>query len=179
MIEIVPFEDQWQARFEEIQRRLANALNGVPVVSIEHVGSTAVPGLAAKPVIDVDVVVDEQDVAAASVCLERVGYLPRGDLGVPGRYAFRAPKDWYRNHTYVAVAGCLALRNHLAVRDMLRSNLTLRDEYGALKLKLAASAPDPAYYVEGKTAFLLHILELSGITPQELWEIAHINKARQ
>ncbi len=59
---------------------------------------------------------------------------------------------------------------------MLRSNHTLRDEYGALKLKLAASAPDPAQYVEGKTAFLLYILESSGIAPEDLAEIEHTNK---
>jgi GrpB-like predicted nucleotidyltransferase (UPF0157 family) len=177
MIEVVPFDAQWPLRFEELRHRLADALEGVPIISIEHVGSTAVMGLAAKPTIDIDVVVAEQDVEAASRCLAHVGYHPRGDLGVPGRYAFRVPKGWFPTNTYVVVAGCLALRNHLAIRDALRSDPALREEYGALKLRLAASAPDIERYVEGKTTFLLRILALSGIGPQDLAEIEKINRA--
>jgi GrpB-like predicted nucleotidyltransferase (UPF0157 family) len=129
-------------QFLELQRVLSDALRGIQVVSIKHVGSTSVPGLAAKPIIDIDVVVSGKDVVAASEALTRIGFVPRGDLGVPDRYAFLAPKNFFPTHTYVVVDGCLSLRNHIAVRDTLRSDEILRNEYGALKLRLAETARD-------------------------------------
>jgi GrpB-like predicted nucleotidyltransferase (UPF0157 family) len=99
-------------RFLELQRVLSDVLRSTQVVSIEHVGSTSVPGLAAKPIIDIDIVVSGEDVVAASEALTRIGFVPRGDLGVPDRYAFFAPKNFFPTHTYVVVDGCLSLRNH-------------------------------------------------------------------
>src|SRR5262245_24367518 len=171
MIKVVPYDDQWPQRFKELQRQLSDALKGIRIVSIEHMGSTAVPGLAAKPIIDIDVIVAEEDVPAVSDGLARIGFVPRGDLGIPGRYAFTAPTNLFATHTYVAVEGCLALRNHLAVRDTLRSNRALRDEYGALKLRLAASARDIDQYIEQKTQILQRILAEAGFAREELVEI--------
>ena len=94
----------------------------VPVVAIEHVGSTAVPGLAAKPVLDCDIVVAEQDVAAGSRALTGLGFTPLGELGIPLRWAFKEPKRLAGTNTYLVVAGSLSLRNHLAVRDSLRAD---------------------------------------------------------
>ena len=68
------------------------AAAGVPVVAIEHVGSTSVPGLAAKPVIDCDIVVAGQDVAAASGVLAGLGFRPLGERGIPLRWAFTEPE---------------------------------------------------------------------------------------
>jgi len=92
---------------------------GVPVVAIEHVGSTAVPGLAAKPVIDCDIVVAGPEVPAASAVLAGLGFTPLGELGIPLRWAFREPRRLAGTNTYVVAAGSLSLRNHLAVRDVL------------------------------------------------------------
>ncbi len=177
MIKVIPYDKGWAARFSELQRVLSDALTGVQVVAIEHVGSTAVPGLAAKPIIDIDVVVSGENVVAASEALARIGFVPRGDLGVPDRYAFFAPKNFFPTHTYVVVEGCLSLRNHLAVRDTLRSDETLRDEYGALKLRLAESAHDMNQYVEQKSPILQRILAQTGMTPEDLLKIEHVNRA--
>ncbi len=106
----------------------------MPSAYVEHVGSTAVPGLAAKPVLDIDVVVPAGDVDAAVAALESAGYVHRGDLGVPDREAFHAPDDDPRRHVYVCRAGSLSVRNHLAVRDVLRRREDLREAYAAVKL---------------------------------------------
>ncbi len=86
------------------------AAAAVPVVAIEHVGSTSVPGLAAKPVIDCDIVVAEQDVAAASRTLAGLGFKPLGDLGIPLRWAFKEPERLAGTNTYVVVEDSLSLR---------------------------------------------------------------------
>jgi GrpB-like predicted nucleotidyltransferase (UPF0157 family) len=177
MIEVVPYDKEWAVRFLELQHVLSDALRGIRVVSIEHVGSTSVPGLAAKPIIDIDVVVSGEDVVAASEALARIGFVPRGDLGVPDRYAFFAPKNLFPTHTYVVVEGCLSLRNHIAVRDTLRSDEALRDEYGALKFRLAELAHNIDQYVRQKSPLLQRILAQAGITPEELLKIENVNKA--
>lgn len=108
----------------------------VPVVSIEHVGSTSVPDLAAKPIIDYDIVVEAEQVILSSEVLERLGFIPRGELGAPQRWAFYEPEHLSGTNTYVVVAGSLALKNHLAVRDVLCDNDALRAECGVVKLSI-------------------------------------------
>ena len=125
-IDVVPYSARWRVEFDLVAGDLRTALVGVCSATVEHVGSTSVPGLASKPVLDIDVVVDESDVPAAVAALESVGYVHRGDLGVTGREAFIAPDDEPRRHVYVCQAGTLNVRNHLAVRDVLRSRDDLR-----------------------------------------------------
>lgn len=96
------------------------------------------PGLAAKPIIDVDVVVDAADAEQASRALSHIGFEVRGDLGVPGRLAFLTPERFAPSNTYVMTDGSLALRNHLAVRDVLQADSALRDEYAAVKRQAAS-----------------------------------------
>ncbi|MBM3664019.1 MAG: GrpB family protein, partial [Actinobacteria bacterium] len=137
-VTVVPWNPQWSIEFESIRRELSNACASTPVRAIEHVGSTSVPGLAAKPIIDVAVVVARDDVDDAIAALEAAGYSYQGERGVPDRHAFHAPPHGPARHVYVAVDASLALRNHLAVRDVLRSDPELRRRYGELKLDLAS-----------------------------------------
>ena len=130
---VVDYDPQWPAVFTSIREVLAAALAEVPVVAIEHVGSTSVPGLAAKPIIDVDVVVRRQFVSRAIDALQLVGYEPLGDLGIPDRYALKAPSGAARQNVYVTVEDCLSPRNHLGLREVLRNDAALRDEYSATK----------------------------------------------
>jgi GrpB-like predicted nucleotidyltransferase (UPF0157 family) len=143
---------------------------------VEHVGSTSVPGLAAKPILDIDVVVDAADVGAAVTALESVGHVHRGDLGVAGREAFYAPGEPRRN-VYVCTAGTTNVRNHLAVRDVLRERDDLRDAYAAVKLALAADPTmDIDTYLAGKSAVLQQVLEVSGeFSDDELAAIHRLN----
>jgi GrpB-like predicted nucleotidyltransferase (UPF0157 family) len=176
VIEVVDYDPRWPEQFAELARRYEAALRGVPVLAIEHVGSTAVPGLAAKPVIDVDIVVAEEHVAATAAALEAIGYEPRGEQGVPQRWAFQAPEGTITTNTYVTLAGCLSLRNHLGVRDVLRADPDLRAEYGALKARLAASLDDIDAYVEAKSVVLQQVLARAGLGPDEQRLIDDLNR---
>jgi GrpB-like predicted nucleotidyltransferase (UPF0157 family) len=169
VIVVVEYDPAWPQRFEQLRREYAAALAaaGVPVVAIEHVGSTSVPGLAAKPVIDCDIVVAGPDVAAASQTLAGLGFKVLGELGIPQRWAFKEPGRLARTNTYVVVAGSLALRNHLAVRDILRADPDLRMRYAAVKRQVGAAAANIDEYGRGKNAVLQQILAAAGLTDEE------------
>jgi GrpB-like predicted nucleotidyltransferase (UPF0157 family) len=177
VITIVEYDPTWQETFGWLRSTYASALESTPVLAIEHVGSTAVEGLDAKPVIDIDIVVAPLDVGAATDALCSIGFRPLGEQGIAGRWAFRQPEDIPRTHTYVVEEGCLALRNHLAVRDTLRSEPGLRAEYAQLKRELASSSADMGAYVEGKSTLLRRILERAGLTDDELSVIERANRA--
>lgn len=178
MIEVVDWSPRWAEQFEEVAVVLGRALADVRSARVEHVGSTSVPGLAAKPILDVDVVVEPGEEAAAVAALESVGYVHRGDLGVVGREAFHAPGDPRRN-VYVCTAGTANVRNHLAVRDVLRRRADLREAYDAVKRALAADPDmDIDTYIAGKSAVLQEVLEASGeFSAAELAAIRRLNDA--
>ncbi|MEZ5978788.1 MAG: GrpB family protein [Planctomycetota bacterium] len=166
---VVAYDRAWPGTFRELAARLAPALEGI-AIAIEHVGSTSVPGLAAKPIVDMDVVVRDRDgVREAIALLAEFGYEHRGDLGIAGRQAFAARPDLPPHNLYVCVEGSLPLRNHLAVRDALRADAELAKEYGELKSGLARRFPrDVDAYVEGKSGFLTRLLARAGLDPDEL-----------
>jgi GrpB-like predicted nucleotidyltransferase (UPF0157 family) len=174
VITVVDYDPDWPGRFEGLRAEYAAAMAaaGIAVVAIEHVGSTSVPGLAAKPIIDVDIVVQAADVTAASGVLISLGFTPLGDLGIPQRWAFRAPARLPRTNTYVIVDGCLSLRNHLAVRDVLRADKALRDEYAVVKKQAGARLDDIDDYVAAKNGIVQKILTAAGLTDAERASIA-------
>lgn len=177
-IEVSAYSPAWPDQFALAAGRLAEALQDVPLVAIEHVGSTAVPGLPAKPILDIDVIVGRAAVRAATTRLEAAGYVHRGDLGLTDREAFDAPDDDPPRHVYVCVEGTLHVRNHLAVRDALRRDAALRDRYGAVKLALAAEdGMTLARYVAGKSAVLQEVLAGSGLTAAEKALVLRLNAA--
>ncbi len=173
---VVDYDPAWPAVFDALRVAIRAAL-GHLAASIEHVGSTSVPGLAAKPVIDLDVVVAGADVATAIARLAHVGYVHRGDLGIVGREAFWSPAGSPAHHLYVCPADSVALANHLAVRDHLRAHPEAARAYGELKKRLARlHARDIDGYVEGKSAFLLGILRSSGFDSAALGAIERANR---
>jgi GrpB-like predicted nucleotidyltransferase (UPF0157 family) len=169
VISVVEYDPAWPRRFEQLRREYAAAMAaaGVPTVAIEHVGSTSVPGLAAKPVIDCDIVVAEQDVAGASRALTGLGFQPLGELGIPLRWAFKEPERLAGTNTYVVVAGSLSLRNHLGVRDILRASPDLREQYAAAKKRAGATAANIDEYGRAKNAMVQKILAAAGLTDAE------------
>jgi GrpB-like predicted nucleotidyltransferase (UPF0157 family) len=139
--------------------------------------STAVPGLAAKPVLDIDVVVLETNVSACIAQLEALGYQDQGDRGVPQREAFRQPPGSADHHLYLCPSTSPALANHLAIRDHLRANPSDARAYGELKKRLAVDfAHDIDGYVEAKTAFLVAILRRRGFPDDLVTENERINR---
>jgi GrpB-like predicted nucleotidyltransferase (UPF0157 family) len=163
---IVPYDPTWSMAFERLRDVYASAL-GPLARAIEHVGSTAVPGLAAKPAIDVDVVIPSRDVLAEVIRrLAALGYRHQGDLGVPGREAFahdgadEVPRDgtgrrWPAHQLYICAVDSDELRRHLLFRDWLRTHPASLAEYDLLKAHLAQSHRDDLEgYTEAKTAFI-------------------------
>jgi GrpB-like predicted nucleotidyltransferase (UPF0157 family) len=137
-IVIVYYDPAWPALFDTLRAPIAAALGDL-AVTIHHVGSTAVPGLAAKPVIDLDAVNRaEADLPAAIGQLARLGYVYEGDKGIPGRAAFTWPQRAVRHHLYVCALGGAEYRRHLLFRDYLRAHPDTAAAYGALKRELAA-----------------------------------------
>jgi GrpB-like predicted nucleotidyltransferase (UPF0157 family) len=175
-VEVVPYSERWVSEFVRVAHDLRRALVAVPSAAVEHVGSTAVPGLAAKPIIDIDIIVADRDLDSAVAALEAIGYVHRGDLGVPGRQAFTAPDENPRRHVYVCEAGTLHVRNHLAVRDILRRRDDLRDEYADVKMRLASDPTmDIDTYIARKSQVLQTVLAEAGFTEQERRGIRELN----
>ena len=156
---VVPYDPAWPATFALLRDRVAPVL-GPLAVGIEHVGSTAVAGLDAKPIVDIDVVIRHaDDVPAVATRLATLGYTHLGDLGIIGREAFRATPDLPRHHLYVCAAGAITLQAHLSLRDALRADPELAAEYAALKRGLAERhREDRDAYSEGKSAFIASVL---------------------
>ena len=148
-------------------------------IGFEHVGSTAVEGLAAKPIIDIDIVVSSMN--ALLKVIERLvplGYVHQGELGIQGRHAFFQQENVSKLHLYVCLEGSLGLRNHLALRDYLRAHPSAVKEYSNLKKRLAQQYPNNIdCYVEGKTSFIAAILERCSFTPCELLNVVSSNKS--
>jgi GrpB-like predicted nucleotidyltransferase (UPF0157 family) len=169
VILVVDYDPAWPQQFQRLQAELSEQLlaRGVPFVAIEHVGSTSVPGLAAKPVIDCDIVVHAQEVVGASRALSDLGFAPLGELGIPQRWAFKEPARLANRNVYVIVEGSLSLRNHLAVRDVLRADSALRDEYAEVKKRVASAAADIDEYGAGKNDMVQAILAAAGMTERE------------
>ena len=156
---VVDYDPAWPQLFEQLRDRVVAALGDL-VVAVEHVGSTAVPGLPAKPIIDLDVVIPAiADLPAAIERLATLGYVHRGDLGITGREAFSRPPDTPPHHLYVCARDSAELRRHLLFRDYLRAHPEDARAYGALKRQLAARfRDDREAYTEAKTAFVADIL---------------------
>lgn len=170
------YDPEWPLAFERIRAHVWPAVQHA-AMRMEHVGSTSVPGLRAKPVIDACIVVaSTRDIPYVVKGLATLGYVHRGDLGVPDREAFRPPAGLPQHHLYASPRGSLSLRNQLGLRDHLRTHPDAARAYCDLKRQLAKRFPkDIDRYVAGKTEFILGILREIGFTGDELAAIRRIN----
>jgi GrpB-like predicted nucleotidyltransferase (UPF0157 family) len=176
-VQLLDYDPEWPRSFQKIKGRIWPSVREV-AVAIEHVGSTSIPGMIAKPVIDVDVVIaSPSDLHLLISRLGTLGYLHRGNLGVEDRDAFRAPEGDPPQHLYVCLQNTLALRNHLAVRDYLRTHPSEAVAYSTLKRRLVGQFPsDKERYQQGKTDLILSILRQSGFASAELNAIERTNR---
>jgi GrpB-like predicted nucleotidyltransferase (UPF0157 family) len=176
-VTVVEYDPSWPAQFETLRSRIWAAVGPV-AIAVEHIGSTSVPGLAAKPIIDIDVVVaSDSNVGPAVERLAMLGYAHQGDLGIKGREALRSPPGLPAHHLYVCVQGGPALTNHLTIRDRLRGDPDAAATYGMLKKRLAALSPlDRDKYIAGKTDFLLAVLRGAGVPQDVLAAIGAANR---
>ena len=152
-VEIVEHDPSWAARFEAERPKLAEIFDG-RAVAIEHIGSTSVPGLCAKPIVDILVGLRELELSEAEIeAMEGLGYEYLGEFGLPGRLYFRKGEP-RTHHVHVVAHGGEHWRRHLAFRDALRSNPEERRRYDELKRRLAEEGHPRDVYSELKTPFI-------------------------
>jgi GrpB-like predicted nucleotidyltransferase (UPF0157 family) len=154
-VDIAPYDPGWPARFDAEAKRLQRF---VPVLTFHHVGSTSVPGLAAKPVIDMMALTEELDEFVAPIIEAGYQYPQAYNAILRRRRWFCRPSAAVRTHHLHIVADRAELDRHLRVRDMLRQRADLASQYAALKLHLANSqGGDREAYTAGKSAFIEHV----------------------
>ena len=171
------YDEQWPSWFEQIRAAVWPAIADL-ALRIDHVGSTAVPGLAAKPIIDMDIVVASPgQVRPVIERLATIGYRWRGDLGVTGREAFSPDRsaDLPAHHLYLVVDNNRAHLDHWLLRDLLRSDPDARARYAALKRANADMAGDDMdVYVAAKAALVADLLTRAraerGFPPVTYWD---------
>jgi GrpB-like predicted nucleotidyltransferase (UPF0157 family) len=158
---VVPYNSAWPELFRLEREAIDAALrkNGI-IAAIEHIGSTSVPGLAAKPILDTLVGVDDaSDFAKAITTVQEAGYIYRGEQGISGRHFFRRgiPRQY---HIHLIVRDSELWRDYLSFRDHLRAHSRRAKEYSELKYALAERYPrDRESYIEAKTDFVKRVLK--------------------
>ena len=166
MVVVQPYNKEWKNDFEAIRRELDTALGDL-AMRIEHVGSTSVEGLSAKPVIDIDVVIRDRSVLPdVVIALQKAGYNHEGDLGIPGREAFKyeGKEHLRKHHLYVCAQEAHELNRHIAFRDYLRSHPEAVAEYSRIKEEGARLYPfDMDKYIEHKSLFIEKIYKEIGL----------------
>ena len=159
-VEVVPYDPLWRGAFEAEARHVASAL-GENVVAVHHIGSTAIPNIYAKPIIDMLVeAADIAEVDGRSSAMESLGYEVMGEYGIPGRRYFRKDnREGIRtHHVHAFEAGSAEAERHLAFRDYMIAHPAEAQSYSELKRKLAAEHPQSIDdYMDGKDGFIKEI----------------------
>ena len=151
---VVPYDKAWKSAFEEIKREIELVIGDL-IIGIEHVGSTSVEGLSAKPIIDIDVVIKDYSVFATVVQkLETIGYIHEGDLGIKDREAFKYSNKPHlqKHHLYVCPQYSEELHRHVTFRDYLKNNREAVKKYSLVKETAAILFPNEIEkYIDYKT----------------------------
>jgi GrpB-like predicted nucleotidyltransferase (UPF0157 family) len=170
---IVKYNPEWVNHFEKINEKLSKALIGIDV-NIEHVGSTSIPHLTAKPIIDIDIIYYQvTDFERIKDNLETYGYYYNGNQGIEGREVFKRNAnqddeilDKISHHLYVCKNDSEELQRHIFSRDYLRKNEIAREFYENLKYQISEEAnQDRKLYAHLKqlkaNSFINYIIELA------------------
>ncbi|MBF0548435.1 MAG: GrpB family protein [Candidatus Riflebacteria bacterium] len=159
-VEVAPHDKNWRNAFEIESKLVAEAL-GDNVVKTHHIGSTAIPGIFAKPVIDILIEVKNiAEVDKYNSAMESLGYEAMGEFGIPGRRYFRKDNnEGQRTHNiHSFLAGSEEIKRHLAFRDYMIAHSEDAQKYSELKRKLAKEFPtDINKYMDGKDSFIKEI----------------------
>jgi GrpB-like predicted nucleotidyltransferase (UPF0157 family) len=163
---VQPYNPAWPAWFEQIKTFLESGLQDV-CCTFEHIGSTSIPDMVAKPIIDLDVVTPPGIFPDIKARLETLGYVHLGELGLPGREAFELADAEIKaclpeHHLYVCEGGAYELRKHIAFRDFMRHHPEWRNRLNRLKLDLCVQHNnDRQAYIDGKSEMVADITKLA------------------
>jgi len=157
VLEVLDYDPAWVARFAREQKLLAKALGDV-ALKIHHIGSTSVPALAAKPVIDILMEVSALDALDdKNGAMVSLGYVVKGEYGIAGRRYYQKGGNNRSHHLHAFEKGDETLTRHLAFRDYLVAHPHIARQYGALKQELIAAGYNTSEsYMQGKNDFILH-----------------------
>lgn len=165
-VKVLPYDKNWKADFEKIKSEIENAI-GKMIITVEHVGSTSVEGMSAKPCIDIDVVIKDYSVFDNVVShLADIGYIYEGDLGIKDRHAFKySDKNHLQtHHLYVCPWHSRELHRHITFRDYLRNNPEAVVKYSSVKETAAGLFPDDIdKYMEYKSGCIQEFYSLCGL----------------
>ena len=163
---VLPYDEAWESAFVHIKKEIEDAL-GDTIVGIEHVGSTAVKGMSAKPCIDIDVVIKNYSVfGEVAAKLAEIGYVHEGDLGIKDREAFKylSKPHLMMHHLYVCPQNSEELHRHITFRDFLRNNSEAVKKYSAIKEKASELFPnDIDKYIEYKAPCIEELYKQCGL----------------
>lgn len=165
-VTVIPYTAAWKSAFEKIKYEIEAAARDM-IIGIEHIGSTSVEGMSAKPCIDLDVII--KDYSVFDEILQRlsaIGYLHEGDLGIKGREAFRYSDKPHlmAHHLYVCPQDSRELHRHIVFRNFLRSNPEAVKKYSAVKEKAAELYPnDIDGYIAYKSPCIQELYQLCGL----------------
>ena len=164
---VLPYDEAWKTAFEAIKAEIESAL-GELILGIEHVGSTSVEGMFAKPCIDLDVIIKDDSMLDAVIeRLVEIGYIHEGDLGIKGREAFKYTDKPHlmTHHLYVCSEDSDELRRHIIFRDFLRNDPDAAKRYSAIKEMAAKLHPnDIDKYIEYKSPCIQELYVQCGLT---------------
>ena len=163
---VLPYDEAWKSAFKKIKDEIEEAIGDL-IIGIEHIGSTSVEGMSAKPCIDIDVIIEDYSVFHAVVArLKTIGYIHEGDLGIKNREAFKysGKEHLQKHHLYVCPKYSEELHRHITFRDYLRSNLAAVEKYGSTKETAAQLFPnDMDKYIEYKSPCIEELYEMCGL----------------
>jgi GrpB-like predicted nucleotidyltransferase (UPF0157 family) len=188
-ITVLEYDPEWANAFQRIEKALLATLEPIPIASIEHVGSTSIPGLAAKPIIDIDIVVEPKYIPMTCALLSTNGYTYNPEPWGIDRMSFRYDKHSHdagaarptedgdiRRAVYVNITEGEMLRNHLLVRKVLSECPELVAEYSELKRELAKREwTGIGAYGGAKTAILQKIMARGELEIEEITTVEQLN----
>lgn len=186
LIEVVPYDPNWSREFEQEAGKIKKAL-GDNCIEIHHVGSTSIPNLAAKPIIDmIPVVLDISKVDSANAAMQALGYEAKGEYGMLFRRYFQKGDSLRTHHAHIFEFGNPEIERHLKFGDWMRAHPEDRDAYARLKQELAHQHPyDINAYCAGKESFIAAIDKKAGfnglrvvkaLTPHEWDKVRHLRQ---
>jgi len=165
-IVVVPYDENWTHEFRKIKGEVLPLIKDL-IISIEHVGSTSVKGLFAKPIIDINIVIDNNDILPTIIHkLAQIGYTHVGDLGISGREAFKYTNKIHlmEHHLYVCPKDSHEHKRQVTFRDYLRLHPADCEKYSKIKIEMAKKFPhDIDSYISGKEPVILEIYKKCGL----------------